>query len=313
MSWQAYQVTLRMVSPLHIGAGRVSYLQRARPYVTGRVIRGALVSRMARLCNERGETDGDPYRRVSKTFAQFMTFTYFYPALENDGGWKLEFPWEDETGFRRRFMSSYVSAALRYPQQTAAEGLLYETEFLSPNTLDSGEPVYLMGYIFVEEERLKEGKYPWKDALCRLQLGGERGYGWGEVRLVEDGLKQIRTDTRLFDEVRFGFEKNRPFVYLEARQHILAHVPAKCSALRGPVEPVIGREWRADNNKKGNGERIHIGQHLAFDDIYYTPGSLTVRPEKFIIGEAGYWLESEEDCDNDSSVIAIGNEAIVCS
>lgn len=287
MSWQAYQVVLRLESPLHIGAGRVSYLQRARPYVPGRALRGALVSRVARLCNEHGE-EGDPYRRVSKTFAQFMAFTYFYPALKDGENFKAAFPWKDEAGFRRRFLGSYVAAALEYPQQTAAEGLLYETEFLASRTQDSGEQVYLLGYLFVEEERLKEEKYPWKEALRRLQLGGERGYGWGEVRLEED-IKPISTSEKLFGEIRFDFE-NRPFVCLDAGQHVLAHVSANCAVLRGSVEPMVGREWRADNAQKGKPDRVHIGQHLAFDGIYYAPGSVTVRQEKFVIGEGGYWL-----------------------
>lgn len=289
MSWQAYAVVLRLESPLHIGAGRVSYLQRARPYVPGRALRGALVSRVARLCNERGEAEGDPYRRASKTFAQFMAFTYFYPALKDAETFKPAFPWEDEPGFRRRFLSSYVAAALEYPQQTAAEGLLYETEFLAPRTLDSGEQVYLMGYIFLDEERLREEKYPWKAALHRLQLGGERGYGWGEARLAEGGLRPIGADTLLFEKIRFGFE-NRPFVRLDARQPVLAHVSANCAVLRGSVEPMVGREWRADNAQKGKDDRVHIGQHLHFDGIYYAPGSLTTQQEKFVIGEGGYWL-----------------------
>jgi hypothetical protein len=184
MSWTVYQIILRLHSPLHIGYREVGYLRRTRPYVTGRALRGALVNRVGRNQNIRGEDPGDPFRAVSKTFAQYLTFTYFYPALNEDGKWKVFFPWEDEAGFRRRFLSSYVSTALTYPQQTAAEGLLHEIEFISPRTLDTGEPVYLMGYVFVQEERLKKEKYDWVGALCRLQLGGERGYGWGDVRLV---------------------------------------------------------------------------------------------------------------------------------
>lgn len=290
MNWQAYQVALRLHSPLHIGWGRVSYLQRARPYVTGRALRGALVSRVARNQPELlPDEPRDPYRRISKTFAAYMAFTYFYPALKHGNDWKAQFPWEDESGFRRRFLSSYVAAALEYPQQTAAEGLLYETEFISPYALDTNEPVYLLGYIFVDEEHLKTEKYNWKSALRRLQLGGERGYGWGEARLEED-VKPIATNEKLFGEIGFGFEKNRPFVCLDANQNVLAHVSTKCAALRGPLEPVVGREWRADNAKKQKKDRVHIGLNLAFDGIYYAPGSIALRQEKFILGEGGYWL-----------------------
>lgn len=295
MPWTAYQVILRLHTPLHVGRGRVSYLQRARPYVTGRVLRGALVSRVGRnnpkLC--RNNPPDDPYRCVSKTFGQYLTFTYFYPALKPEGeDWKVCFPWGDnEAGFRRRFLSSYTAAALDYPQQTAAEGLLYETEFIAPYTLDTGDPVYLMGYIFVDEDRLKCEKYDWKAAFRRLQLGGERGYGWGEARLIDNGIQPISGDDKLFDKIRFDLGKKRPMVYLAENQPVLAHTDAKAGSIAGHIEPVVGREWRAEGDKEG--KRKHIGQHLAFNDIRFAPGSVVTQESVFSIGEAGYWqLES---------------------
>lgn len=290
MPWTAYQVILRLHTPLHIGAGRVSYLQRARPYVTGRALRGALVSRVARLHNETGENAGDPYRAASKTFAQFMAFTYFYPALNESGEWKPHFPWEDEARFRRRFLSSSLTAALEYPRQTAAEGLLYETEFLSPHTLDDGQPVHLMGCIFVQKDRLRTEKYDWKRALCRLTLGGERGYGWGEARLVENGLRHIEEETLFGGKIRLVLGEHRPVVCLDAGEKVLAHTLAACAPLSGQIEPMVGREWRADNQEKKKKDRIHVGQHLAYNGLYYAPGSLTRQQARFVIGEGGYWL-----------------------
>jgi len=286
MPWIAYQVVLRLHSPLHIGWGRVSYLQRARPYVTGRVLRGALVSRVARNQNEFGDTAGDPYRKVSKTFAQYLTFTYFYPALQNEAGkWEVCFPWKDEVVFRRRFLSSYVAAALSYPQQTAAEGLLYETEFLSPYTLDTGEPVYLMGYVFVDEEHLRSEKYDWPGAFRRLQLGGERGYGWGEARLADNGIRPISSGEKLFDDIRFELGAERPRLHLDKDQPVLAHTNAEAGSLAGSIEPMVGREWRADNKN----DRRHVGQHIAFNGMYFAPGSRVLRSSDFNIGEGGYW------------------------
>ena len=250
-NWQAYRVILRLHSPLHIGSGKVSYLQRTRPYVTGRVLRGALVNRVGRNGNIHGEDRRDPFRCVSKTFAQYLTYTYFYPALENGDDWQAEFPWDDEANFRRRFLSSYTSTALSYPSQSAEEGSLHEIEFISPYTLDEGKPVYLMGYIFVEEGRLKRDKYDWQAALKRIQLGGERGYGWGDVRLKK--VRQLKEDEKLFKKIA-------PPI--------------------GQIEPVVGREWR---------DRKHIGQHLAFDGVHFAPGSVFLRDANFSIREAGYW------------------------
>ena len=288
MTWTGYQVILRLHTPMHIGRGKISYLQRTYPYVTGRVLRGALVSRVGRITPNLRITDPhDPYRCVSKTFSQYLTFTYFYPALKCKGkDWKVCFLWDNESAFRRRFLSSYAGTALAYPQQSAAEGLLREIEFLSPHTLDTGDPVYLMGYIFVDEARLKCEKYNWKAAFHRLQLGGERGYGWGEARLID--IRQLADNDSLFgcEKISLNLD-NRPIVCLEKDAPVLAHTTAQDGALAGTVEPIVGREWRAEGNKKG--KRKHIGQHLAFNDIRFVPGSTVVCKSRFTIEKGGYW------------------------
>jgi hypothetical protein len=286
MSWTVYEIILRLHSPLHIGYREVGYLRRTRPYVTGRALRGALVNRVGRNQNIRGEDPGDPFRAVSKTFAQYLTFTYFYPALNKDGKWKVCFPWEDEAGFRRRFLSSYVSTALTYPQQTAAEGLLHETEFISPRTLDTGEPVYLMGYLFVQEERLKREKYDWVGALRRLQLGGERGYGWGDVRLVGEPA-QVK-EGLLFDKICFKTGEEWPVLTLKENQAVLAHTFAENVRLSGPLEPIVGREWRA-GGQNFDPNRRHIGQYLNPNGVFFAPGSVVGKETDFEIVEAGYW------------------------
>lgn len=277
--WTAYQVILRLHSPLHIGRGSVSYLQRTHPYVTGRVLRGALVNRVGRNQNIRGEDWRDPFRCVSKTFAQFLTFTYFYPALKKGDVWKAAFPWEeDEANFRRRFLSSYTSTALSYPSQSAEEGSLHEIEFISPRTLDTGDPVYLMGYVFVEEQRLKLENYDWKAAFKRLQLGGERGYGWGDVRLA---YLQSKESHKLFGEIASPIlDKRWPVLHLDEDAHLLAHTKAENESIKGQIEPVVGREWR---------DRKQIGRHLAYDGVFFAPGSLVTQKSDFSIREAGYW------------------------
>ena len=286
-NWQTYRVILRLRAPLHIGWGKVSYLQRTRPYVTGRVLRGALVNRVGRNGNIRGENPLDPFRAVSKTFAQYLTFTYFYPALKDDGGWKAQFLWEGEADFRRRFLSSYAGTALEYPQQSAAEGLLREIEFISPYTLDTGEPVYLMGYIFVDEGR---EKYDWRGALKRIQLGGERGYGWGEAQAeLIQRLEPKDGRLSLFgQEVVLDGSDRRPRLKLTEGARAWAHVwTTGAGSVSGAIEPLVGREWRANNAQSPQGR--HIGQHLKFDGVCFAPGSLVAKETTFSIEEGGYW------------------------
>jgi len=300
MAWNVYRIALRLHTPLHIGHGKVSYLQRTYPYVTGRVLRGALVNRIGRNQNVHGENPRDPFRCVSKTLAGYLTFTYFFPALKNSDDYQAHFPWEeDEAAFRRRFLGSYAGTALEYPQQTAAEGLLREVEYLSPRTLDTGAPVYLLGYLFAVDESLK--KYHWQAALRRLQLGGERGYGWGlataerieklEILGGERPEVNLFGQTVAFDGSTEKGKKTRPALTLPAGARIWGHLPVGSRQppppLRGVIEPLVGREWHANNKK--HSKRRHIGQHLAFNGLCYAPGAELTDNAAFTIEEGGRW------------------------
>lgn len=285
MTWHAYQVILRLRSPLHIGCGKVGNLQRTRPYVTGRVLWGALTMRLTRdAANGRGPAnDSRVYRQFGERVHHSLAFTYFYPATKLRNSYQVAWPWLDGNRFRRRFLSSYCGTALAYPHQSAAVGMLHEVEFITPNTLDSGEPVFLQGYIFERDGN----DLNWRDALNRLQLGGERGYGWGDTELIAVSAAQ---NGCLFDDENIVFDggKDLPNMRLEASQQpsgrLLAHTLASSLQAVGEVEPLVGREWRSDNS-----QNRHVGQHVAFRDICYAPGSMVNQTFCFAIKEFGVW------------------------
>ena len=303
MDWHVYRVILRLKTPLHIGRGKISYLQRTRPYVPARTLRGALIRRLA-LQPRQYATPGDPYNKTGRTISQYMAFTYFFPTVDKDSS-KISYLWEDEIAFRRCFLGSYAGTALEYPSQTAAERQLREIECILPHTRDSNEQVYLLGYIFVDEEHIKRKTYDWQTALHHLTVGGERSYGWG--RLCLDGEPQpLNEGTELFNKFTYNISGNRPIVCLadregqENKQHlsrIPAHVPASSTQnLRGSVEPLVGREWRPDNKKRN---RRYIGTHIAFKGLYYVPGSWAEPKTRFLIDRDGIWQplsDVEEDC-----------------
>ncbi|MFZ5820877.1 MAG: RAMP superfamily CRISPR-associated protein [Chloroflexota bacterium] len=295
--WRIYRLVFRLEMPLHSGSGALSYLRRTRPYVTARALRGALISRVGHLAGVQSDDPNDPYRPVGKTMGQFFASTYFFPALKENGRFTVCFPWEDEDDFRRRFLSSYAGAALEYPSQTAAEGLLREIEYLSPRSRPAGEQVYLLGYVFVVEERVKY-RDEWKRAAQRLQLGGERGYGWGLVS-CED-LREVSPDDesgqtcRLFDiAVTFdgrllNGQQTRPLLRLPNEARVWAHVRAEGGPpLRGPIEPLVGREWR---------EEGRAGAHLAYEGVCYVPGSVLQEEAAFKICQNGVWTLPAIDC-----------------
>src|SRR5436309_11404950 len=152
MAWQVNQVVFRLRSPLHVGCGKVGNLQRTRPYITGRVLWGALTMRLTRdAANDRSSaSDSQEYQRVGEEVHKSLAYTYFYPATwsEKPKSYKISWPWQDGARFRQRSLTAYAGTALVYPQQAAAEGMLHEVEFVSPCTLDTGETVFLLGYVF---------------------------------------------------------------------------------------------------------------------------------------------------------------------
>ncbi|MGH9762580.1 MAG: hypothetical protein ACREAC_17305, partial [Blastocatellia bacterium] len=191
MAWQIHRVVFRVRSPLHIGWGKVGNLQRTRPYVTGRAMWGALTMRLTRDAANGGSAAANSrdYQQVGLEVHRSMAFSYFYPAVSSVSEYEIAWPWLDEARFGRQFLSSYGGTALSYPSQSSATGMLHEVEFITPTTLDCGLPVFLVGYILEEQGCALR----WREALRRFQIGGERGYGWGDTELVE----AERTDDRV--------------------------------------------------------------------------------------------------------------------
>jgi hypothetical protein len=283
--WKAYQVVFKLKSPLHIGCGSVGNVQRTRPYITGRSFWGALTMRLTRdLCEQqnRPATDSKDYYDTENTQGQGIGNKVNYKNKEK---YKTFFSWENENLFRRRFLSSYVSTALVYPQQAADEGLLHEVEFISPRTLDDGKQVYLIGYVFE-----KTGcELKWKSACRQLQIGGERGYGWGDLQYVKE--EEIASTQPLFDSAYSWQEQNESIVIqISENMQLLAHTETTENlSVQGEIEPLVGREWRSRNPTNS-----YAGQHVEkFCDPCWVPGSKVGQSSAFSIQKFGIWQVAE--------------------
>jgi len=276
MAWKAYQVVLRLLSPMHIGWIKQGNLQRTRPYVTGKALWGALT---ARLTRDHPELGGD-YAKVGQRVNQELAFSYFYPAISEDVDCR---PWGDRADeFAWRYLGSYASTALDYGRNTAEEGSLHETEFIAPYTRDS-QQVYLVGYIFERQGCT----LPWQDVLSRLQLGGERTYGWGRVRLKKMSSPLSSGEKFFVDGLAMALDGERPVLQASPGTPLLAHALAAefqgrqpVSSVRGPVEPLLGRE----TDPQGR-----FGAHLPEARICWTPGGTLTAHAEIIIGEYGIW------------------------
>jgi len=296
MGWTAHRIVLRLRSPMHIGAGKLGNLQRTRPYVVGRNLWGALTARLTRDDDLEGKPDPRKYQEVGEDVHSELAFTYFFPTTDPKGGQPL-FPnldarghWSyggdgsgaytmDASAFRYRFLSTYASTALDYMAYSAQEASLHEVECLTPHTRD-GTPVYLTGYIF---QRAGSG-LKWQDALHRLQIGGERGYGWGRVEvstltdIQESKVPLFGTD----HVVRLDESRVRIRMDLGRGQPILAHTLAADfeEDIAGLVEPLVGRETKPDTR---------FGVYLSSARICYTPGARVEKAVQVQIGRFGIW------------------------
>lgn len=76
MTWTACHITLRVLSPIHIGWRKIGNLQQTRPYVTGRSLWGALTARLTR------ELGNSNYLHIGDLVDKHLAFTYFYPSTE---------------------------------------------------------------------------------------------------------------------------------------------------------------------------------------------------------------------------------------
>jgi len=265
---------------MHIGRAKIGNIQRTRPYVTGRVLWGALTLRLTRdrFRGQGPATQFGQYDGVGKEIHTHLAFTYFYPATDYGGG-VIRWPWGE--GFRSRFLSTYASTALSYPQQSADEGTLHEVEFISPRTLDSGEQVYLVGYVFAQE-----GAPDWQPALGRLQLGGERGYGWGRVEPVGD--PDLLDEKSLFGgQYTVELDDQWPVLTAGENARLLAHALAfrvegrkPIQGVQGEIEPLVGRETAPDGR---------FGVQISEARICYAPGGKVEAGTQVRIGPYGIW------------------------
>ncbi len=285
MTWKAYQVVFKLKSPMHIGCGKIGNVQRTRPYVTGRVFWGALTMRLTRDKHQPA-TESEQYQAIGDEVHQQLAYTYFYPATKSEDGYKIALPWQNDNLFRRRFLSSYASTALMYPQQAADEGLLHEVEFISPRTLDRGEQVYLVGYVFEKEDC----DLAWQEACQKLQMGGERGYGWGDLQYVK--IEKI-TDTKQLFNTNYSWQEQNGSLVIQTLENsrLLAHTKTTDNlSAQGEIEPLVGREWRSHNkDSQGNRVNYHAGQYIEYSGLCWVPGSVAERSLDFVIRDFGIW------------------------
>jgi len=271
MGWTVYEVTLRLLTPLHVGAGQVGNVQRTRPYLTGKTLWGALT---ARLTRDNPELEND-YVAVGQHVNKELALSYFYPTVGDEMEIRI-WPWgESADEFAWRYLNTYAATALNYEHNSAEDGSLHEVEFIAPKTRD-GAQVYLAGYIFEQAGCTLK----WRDALPRLQLGGERTYGWGRVAEMS---VELAVGT-IFGQWDVVLDSDRPTLRAvnpaSLLAHTLAHGPHALNNVNGMVEPLVGRETRHAHEH---------GKELAHAQVCWAPGTSVTAGTQVSIADNGLW------------------------
>ena len=289
MTFVHYRVLLKLLSPLHVGKKKYSNLMTTREYVPGRTLWGALAARITR---DYFGGQVSMYKKIGDFLRQKFRLGYFWPSLDGESPY---FPWEHED-FNFLLKSGYMGQPIDYDKKATQEGMLHEVEFISPRTND-GRPVYLIGDLWIEKGALKNSKeekitikinsveVPLGEVFNKIQLGGEKGYGWGRVKLERLEIEGKRTiagaDYREErGEIILKFSKNSRIAShaLAAGGESLNPVPE--GSLTGSIEVLTGYGYY---RKGKNGLEFGLAAPL----ICYSPDSTVNRDEELKLGEFG--------------------------
>lgn len=271
MTWQRYEIVFQLLSPLHIGWRKTGNLQQTRGYLPGKNLWAALTARLTRTASN--GANATAYQAMGDLLQEHFRFTYFYPALQDGNNFTPHYPWQDD--FAYHFLDSYASTALNYPNQSAADGLLHETEFIAPRTR-TNQLVYLTGSFYVRPT-VPSDLANWQNALHKLQFGGEQGYGWGQVQLAVQPL--VGHPITGAPQGEWVKETKGDRVLYRSTAHLITD---NITNVTGPVEPLIG--WERNHEPSGGTK-----WRLSSPTICYAPGAKSDLSTGFMIGHYGIW------------------------
>ena len=292
MSWSLFRWVWRLEAPLFVGMPPAGALNRCRPYVPARALWGAVTAEIAR--RESGESFPD-YEGVGDEVKRGCRFTYLFPAEKRGGrflAWLPKFErtqglqWRlqdsekslSDRSFRRRLLDSRPGTAIAPESDSALEGSLRHTEYISPWWRDSnsqGETaasVLLLGYVFWQDS----DRHRQLQDIETLFIGGDTRYGLGKIRRIDMSSndaavfgKPVRLD-REHPEIESGI--------------VLGHAPegGGTEEMRGAKELLGG--WAQGRLWKGGKRAWAPGSSL-----YETNGVERPMTAFWSIDRDGYW------------------------
>lgn len=293
MAWQVYHLMFRLETPLHIGRRGWGFIQRTRPYLMGKNLWAAATARLTRRLGRR--LDREDFEAVGQALKKAVVFTYCYPATDPQApllphyreGQGLCYGDLTAAEFEYRFVGSFASTAIDPAAQAAEDASLHEIEVLLPHTRDDGAPVYLCGYVLLCEGAAIDTQpvdaKTMFDLLSDVQVGGERGYGYG--RLVLQRQRCHQTEAPLWGVYRLAQnDTDRLELIVPARAPLPAHALFADLQASGDIEPLTGREWGVFGDREGAGQKMPQGAEV---QVCYMPGSV-------LAGEGAFAIQMEQ-------------------
>lgn len=294
MTWRGFRWSFRLESPLHIGFRNIANLQRTRPYVPARNLWAAATARIAQWFGT------SAYTEVGEDVSAHLRFSYLYPQVDD----LVLLPSLDRE-HENLLLDSLSSTALD-PGSTAAEGgSLHEIEVVVPRTRQApSHQVALLGLFWardgagraVEIATAEPGGMPLlcgdggeavsaRELFSWLQIGGERRYGLGRIRLLELVPLGSHSLPRPFDGAWDGSDSAGPKVNIPERGRIWAHAVVGSAAVAGDLEALVGRAW----------SEWGAGRQLTGGSLCWSPGSVCQKPQAFRVSAQGVWTEIDGD------------------
>lgn len=267
MSWRCFHLTFCQLSDICIGVHKLGWVQRTRYFIPARNLWAAATAAKAR----RGPT----LDYASSDVDQDLRFTPLF--LWDGSGWK--FPWPGVEKFECEHVSSRGRATIDPGSATAADGGLLDMEFLARMPGCQGHK--WSGYVWALGDNSEVSLRSW---LARIEVGGERRYGMGVLRL--ETCEEEKGN--LYGELCWKGEGDQPRVAVRKGVPVPAHValerqPEGLHAC-GEIEPLTGRATtRADG----------FGQEAVAMRLCWMPGARLDSNCPLEVGRQGVWTFPE--------------------
>jgi len=280
MVWTMYTATYELRGPLHIGYHKVGNLQRTRYYIPARNLWGAVTEALTRRGFATKDAPQGDYRQIGEWVKAHCAFGYWFiqengaPLHPHYGENTLKYGDLTAAEFERRYLDAHVTTALDAATTSAQYGSLHEVEFIAPHSRE-GERTQVSGWVFLDETA--QAALDWPAWLRDLQVGGERRYGFGQLRLVSFSEGDNRG---------WRLDGERPSITRKSGEPLLAHTLLQNVAARGVIEPLVGRETQSDSQR--------FGMNLTQAQVCWVPGSLVVENAALSVNPDGTWQARSE-------------------